>query len=275
LDSSLISAIKTDLFWLIIIAFFVSFLTSGFFAVGEYNIAFSLTALNASILLKENELKNFWNITLLFSAVILMMSYEIMIFLSPLLFTLVILRLNQAKDDSINVKLSLAVSAFCNAAGFGVSLISILFPRDPNNLASAMNLVPAIKTGLFIYLVLMGMIFLVYWLLKNEILKKILIILAGLISLIYLLNQNFWIAPSMYPHFKILSGLMLAIILTLTCGYSFFKLDYLPLRTIALFLLLALIIPFYFQLYDFYQWGRVFEHEVMSHRGLVAIENTR
>ena len=56
--SALLIQTKTCFFWLFVAAFSVSYLSSGFFAIGEFNIAYAMVAFCASILLKEKHRKN-------------------------------------------------------------------------------------------------------------------------------------------------------------------------------------------------------------------------
>jgi hypothetical protein len=44
---------KTELFWIFVAEFSVSYLCSGFFAIGEYNLCYSMAAFSAAIILKK------------------------------------------------------------------------------------------------------------------------------------------------------------------------------------------------------------------------------
>lgn len=71
-------------FWLMLIAFSATYLSSGFHANGEYNLTYAMVALCASIILKKS-ISNWLALVMLVAAFALIRSYEAMVYLGPLL----------------------------------------------------------------------------------------------------------------------------------------------------------------------------------------------
>ena len=263
--------IKSDLFWLFLLAFSVSYLSSGFCAVGEYNLDYAVTAFMASILLK-NQLSYFLGACLIGAAIISLLCYPAMIYLGPLLFIITLLHLLlDPKPKNFIIIFILIITLLLLATGFYFALMSILHPRDPANLASAMTLKSALKNSHYIYLTFIGVIFLFSLVpsLKN---KQYLIILALIVSLIYLLDEKFWLTPGMYYQFRTVAGLALFCILTLTAWLYFSNRNFTP--HIPVFIFIVFSIPFYIHLSRFHLLINVFSHEINSQSGIIPIEKT-
>lgn len=134
---ALIIQFRTPIFWLLVLAFSVTYLRSGFFAVGEFNTAYGLVALSISIILKKN-ISNIHNGFLLFSSFILIYSYESMLFLGIILLISCILRLFIERNDSFLTKLTLILSGCFFILSSFVGIRSTFFYRQ-DNLESTIN----------------------------------------------------------------------------------------------------------------------------------------
>ena len=95
--SALLLQFRTPVFWLLTLAFSVTYLRSGFFAAGEYNLTYALVALSVAILLKKDTTL-FQSLGLIGSAFILIYSYESMSFLGLFLFVTVAFKLYRRVD---------------------------------------------------------------------------------------------------------------------------------------------------------------------------------
>ena len=101
--SALLLHIRKNFFWLLALAFAVSYLSSGFFAAGEYNITYAMTAFCAAIILRKN-IGLTGAATLVVTAIALTRSYEAMVFLGPLLFSIAIIREIKGKEIAPSLK---------------------------------------------------------------------------------------------------------------------------------------------------------------------------
>ncbi|WP_338442404.1 hypothetical protein VZG28_05425 [Synechococcus elongatus IITB4] len=201
--------IKSDLFWFFSTAFSITYLTSGFFSIGEYNLAYALTAYCLAILLTDKKLNFFYLLGLVLSSLILVKSYESMVFLGPLLF-LFALRRYQATVSNLNrtnEKIVILTSSFLFLLSSSFAALSIVYPRDPSNLAAASNFSSLTTSSHFIFTFIFLLIYLLIdWLDKK--IRTIALICATLISLIYIQNAGLWNPPSMHYMFRTISGLV-------------------------------------------------------------------
>ena len=90
--AALVVQFRTSMFWWLTLAFSVTYLRSGFFAAGEYNLTYALVALSVALLFKKvsTPLHSLW---LMLSAFILIYSYESMSFLGLFLFVVAAVKL--------------------------------------------------------------------------------------------------------------------------------------------------------------------------------------
>lgn len=280
--SALLIQTKTCFFWLFVAAFSVSYLSSGFFAIGEFNIAYAMVAFCASILLKES-IGKIGGAALVLTAIILARSYEAMIFLGPLLSIICIFRLLRDTHESKYFKSALIVSAFLFAADSTLSLWSVMFPHNQYALAAATDLRPALKSEHFIYLASMGLLFLTSWFFNIRHLNKFVIGTALLVSITYVSNADYWDLPSLHYQFRIVSGGMLAIVIAFSAFHYFsFELNSkatgslnLTSTSIVVLLFVSLVYPFCCYTFGYIGWMKTFEQEVVSRTGMVPFENTK
>jgi hypothetical protein len=112
-----------------------------FFAIGEYNFAYSLVALSIAILAARAEITSFWGAVVLFAAICMIASYEALVFLGPLLAVLAYHRLGARQPLLTKVaKSSLVLCTICYLGAAIIAAYSIRHPRDPLNYASAVDL---------------------------------------------------------------------------------------------------------------------------------------
>ena len=91
-DGLLVALWRHRLFWPFAVIFAVTFLNSGFYSVGEYNLATALVALDAALLLR-GELRRASGLVLVVSAGMLVLSYQTMAFLGVVLAAMTVVRL--------------------------------------------------------------------------------------------------------------------------------------------------------------------------------------
>ena len=84
---ALFKQIKYQLFYTLLIAFSATYLSAGFFTIGEYNLTYALAAYCFSVLVQD-KLTHFDSVLIIFAATVLMRPYEAMIFLGPVLFVI-------------------------------------------------------------------------------------------------------------------------------------------------------------------------------------------
>jgi hypothetical protein len=278
---ALIVQLRYRLFWLFLAAFSLSYLNSGFFAIGEYNLAYSMTGLCAAILLKD-KLGVLGTILLILTSFLLTRTYEAMVFLGPLLFAIAISRVIIDKNsDSLYLRSAIVVSAFFFAASSAISAWSIMFPRYPPGLAGAMNLRLVIFSKQFIYLALMSIAFLICLVLKSNILRNVSFLLALIVSAVFIARPNYWFEPFMHFNSRFFSGLCLfaLILLMAVCFFYSKKKWYFDIQgnkspLIVLLIFITLSIQLFTYTSGFYVWAKNYEAEVLNRSGLVPIENT-
>lgn len=294
--AALMLQIKTNLFWLFVSAFSVTYLCCEFFAIGEYNLSYSFTALIASILLRDI-LGKFARIVLLLSSCFISLTYESMIFLGPLLCLIYVLRvLLMKKKLSLFLKIEIGLSLVFLITSAIISFGSIITPGPGQTKGALENTVSMLLNIHFIYLLLMGFLFTSSLFFKKT---RIIFFLAGIISIVYLMSPVFWITPQMNYLFRLLSGVSLAFIMVLSAVCYFlpridldiFQRDQrlvLHLKKIINIIniinsksnpipslvFITAIIPFYIQIIGFYNWGGVYEQEISTRMGFVSIRNT-
>lgn len=205
---ALIQHLQSRHFWTLLVAFSATYLSSGFFAIGEYNLTYALAAYCFSILLKD-KLTYSDSVLVVAAAISLTRSYEAMIFLGPTLFLFTARRLiNQESNQIIFEKLISLVLGFLFSSATAISAWSVLYPRDPANLAGAGNIFHIVKSGYFIFLILMISI---YFLIQITTKKTIatLVLVAAASTVYFIAEPKIWNSPSMNYGFRSISGLIL------------------------------------------------------------------
>ncbi|WP_295466048.1 hypothetical protein [uncultured Pseudomonas sp.] len=272
--------LKSSHFWTLLIAFSATYLSSGFFAIGEYNLTYALSAYCFSTLIKGS-LNRTDSILLILSAICLTRSYEAMIFIGPVLFALAAIKLNETAP-SINTrsKLTLFFLLFLFSAAVTVSASSMLYPRDPANLAAAGNILSTIKNKQFIFLILLTTTYFINQIPLQQ--AKPLTILLFLATVILVItSQQPWNSPSMNYTFRSASGLILCYVFAATLAIDIYKkyrnysLPQSKTKFTATISLIAFA-PLYFvsttHSIDFSNWIKRFEIEAQAASGWSPID---
>ena len=202
----------SDLFVWLLLAFCACFLSSGFFVIGEYNVAYALTALLFAVIYRTEPLRSDLLVMPLL-AVAAAASYESALFLAPLLLLPVVRELATRPHLETVERISLASTAIALIAGAGIAAASILSPRDAAVLAHAVDFKPLLRSAHFLYVsaVIAGFIIL-QWLHQPRWALLLFLTLAGL-SAAYLALPQTWITASRHYGFRTVSGLWLFVIL--------------------------------------------------------------
>lgn len=196
--------LQTVNFWRITTAYAITYIPGSLFAIGEFNICIAVNALIFSLLLLENDkmLKfRYAGALALFSAINIL-SYEGNIMIAPVAIFLIAWKIyyisrpdanaphmgtsygkytqkNRSKNSSKSSRFLLFLSAFFYLIAFIVALLSILFPRSPENASEAMR-IRSLAT--YLQLILVAYLPIVLSCLHGR--HKLIAIYAGIINLI-------------------------------------------------------------------------------------------
>lgn len=274
-------AARTQLFWPMTLAFSVSYLTTGFFAIGEFNLVYASSALCCVLLLRA-EFGIGAAVALVLCAFTLTRSYEAMVFLGPLLFVLSIRRL---LDDETRKRpwraVAIAAASFLFSAASALAAWSILNPRDPGNLAGATNFVRVIRSPHFAFVVLMLCAYGVLHLVRRPMHRAFPVLLAVVAAIVYLVNVRLWNTPQMHYAFRSVSGLLLFAVLSMAI-VPFFRVgrpkpaSSVPFScaVVALALFVGLSIPVLVNSIRFSAWMHDFESAAVGVEHWIPIDET-
>ncbi|UFS60788.1 hypothetical protein [Subtercola endophyticus] len=257
-------------FWMFVVAFAVTFLNSGFISVGEYNLAYGLVALSAALIIAAPG-HPVARVALLLSAVVLIASYESLVYLGPALIVLAIIH-----------RRALGRPWFWMLVGtYGLAVVYstywILFPRDASNFGSAADvLYPLHYDQAFGYSLLVAGLFVVLWLFAPPLVQRIgtVLMVAGCLFIVVAVP---WPEPWMHYASRALAGVALFVVL-LCVGFREVrpraKPDSRSLSIAALALLVALSIPFAYRTEAFTHWLAQFDAVTVQQGGLTALDST-
>jgi hypothetical protein len=181
--------INNRLFWLFLMAFTVTYLRSNFFAVGEFNITYGMAAFCASILLRQN-IPLGLSALLMFASLVLIRSYEMILFLGPLLAGLASWRLLKEKHDLALTRVCIIVSLSFFLISSYIGLQSVFFQR-PYDARSTANLGALTEIHL-LYLVTIPLMASVLATASGKICKCITFFLAGILVILYVIYTLRW-----------------------------------------------------------------------------------
>lgn len=278
--SALGQHIKTEYFWTLLVAYSATHLTSGFFSAGEYNLTYALTALCFALINKEKP-SALSSIALIFSAFAITLTYEATAFLGPMLFVLGATKLlNSDENQSPIYRISLVVACFFFAASSAIAVWSIIFPRDPANMAGAANVALLIESNHFIYLAAMIFIFFISPLFSKEF-RYLICLVPIVLGGTYILDSSFWNSPEKNYAFRSLSGLILFLVLSYAMLASAISQKWprregsdLCIITASSILFATLAAPMAIQTYHFSVWIKRFEKTVTNTSNWVHIDRT-
>ena len=173
---------KSEIFWLLLLGFVVSYLRTNFFAAGEFNITNSLVAMSLALLAQKSlSLRDV--LALLTISFVLIRSYESMLFFGPFLSFAAVNRFFSAgKDDLLTGILLWACSASLAYGGY-LSAQSAFFIRS-YDVDSTLN-ITAFKEFHLAYLVAIFLIAAALCLNINRAKKMALSMTGILVSVLY------------------------------------------------------------------------------------------
>ncbi len=217
--SALLISFWSEWFWYFCLAFAVTYLTAGFFSVGEYNLAYAAVALAAAILLGERI--GFWRLlTLLSMAFLLTRSYEAMVFLGPLLFAMSIYRAHIDEELPISARGGLVLAAFLFAVAAAIAGWSILFPRDPVNLAGAEDLMAVVEQKFFIWVAVEVVVSAILLLNVRVRVTWVFLVVGVVFDALLLFRVGWTSSPDGNYKFRAVAGLLLFVVLAWMAAVS-------------------------------------------------------
>lgn len=270
---------RDGLFWIFLIAFSVAYLLSGFFAIGEYNIAFGLSALCASILTRDY-LTTFGAGFLLALAFLLTLTYESNVFICPLLFGLAGLRIAADNSASPVTRILIAASAFCFAAAAIISGFIILFPRSAVNLHDALDMSKVIHEYRFEYTAFMLCAAILIAPLPSWRFLTIAAISISIIATCAWFSSRAGDYPSLSYNSRSIAAFLLFVSLAWAAWVTGARAANIGLATgtslaapLSVALLVGLGVPFIYDAIGFGRWLSVFEQMAAEAPSFVAIDN--
>lgn len=279
---------RNGLFWPFVMVFAVVYLNTSFFSIGEFNLAYSVVAYAMAILLGEDEIGIAMGSILLVLGLILTRSYEGLLFLGPLLYAVSVLRLVRESSQIVE-RIFLSIAAFLFAVAFAISLWSILFPRDPANLAGATNLASLISNKQWVLSALAAGLYLGMYLLSRY---KRLMWLCGVLSsfvIVLLFYPGFYATPFQNYSMRAFGSLVMFCAFSLMVIARFRVigpdmacqakeaggLKAVLFRLLPILMLTALIIPDIHHTLGFRRFIHMFKEATDSQVGIQAAESTK
>jgi MFS family permease len=281
--AALIQQFRSKLFWFIALAFCVTYLCTGFFAVGEYSLAYAACALCVATLLRPT-LGWLDNALLFASALLLTHTYESMVFMGPLLATACILRAIRENDLNKGARAAVLISALLFLIGAGLSAWSILHPRVPANLAHAARVGHTLKSGQFIYAFVSVSLYTLLMMCWVPRWHKGILAIGCLMAALFLAFPHAWFSPASHYQSRALSALMLFGTLSAAIYDFFFGKASAPHQDATtqepypaaaiLILMVSLCIPYWSTVSGFSAWARDFENASAEVTGIVPLDKT-
>lgn len=212
---------------LVPLAFSVTFLTTGFFAISEYNVAFALHVWVISFLLRDKLSK--WQKGLLaFALVMSVAAYESAVFIAPLVATLTIVRTLRPGflgfDAPVLTKKQALGALVTTASSFLLAVFSVLFPRDPINLGNAGTGLLYSFGGAFIQVAVL--LLLTYGLLifsRNRNIRAAGLGISAAVFMILAIQESFSVTPSENYQARVAATLLLGAAVVLVCWGEYQK----------------------------------------------------
>ncbi|MGQ0580952.1 MAG: hypothetical protein ACT4O6_03390 [Reyranella sp.] len=147
----------------VVAAIAVVFMTTSFFIVGEYNTAYALTILVAIRLATAERLTFFDSLVLAALAFLAMRTYEVMIYLGPLLAAMIFWALHRAPSRPILPTALHVAAAGMFLAGMVVAIGSILTPYSEEHLSDTIATATNFWQNLQFDMVLLAALIVVVW----------------------------------------------------------------------------------------------------------------
>ncbi len=188
----------SPLFWLFVLAFSWVYLMSGFFAIGEYNVAYALVAAAAAILMVPTITLGD-GIVLCTVAFLGTRSYELMVLAGPML---ALGCLGRLRTDGSRIRVGarwlIRASAGLFVLGAAFALVSILYPRDPATFASSTRGPALLFSSQIFYVSSLTCLALVASLSRRpRWLGAVLMVMGAVLAVAYLTKDAFRVYPSL------------------------------------------------------------------------------
>lgn len=276
---------RSNLFWFFLVAFSVTYLRSNFFAAGEFNTTYGMTAFCAAILLRE-KLNFFLAILMLFTSFLLTHSYEATLFLGIFLSSLTAIRIFKLSTDIKPVRVVLIMCFLVFLISIYIGARSVFLERSYNG-ASTANL-SALTELHFLFLALLPL--LIFSLASNyfQHFKFLILIGVGLFVFVYLFYTFRWdqsnISYGFYSYaYRALCCFLLFFILSITCVFKFwperlkansFSSSNIYLSIAATMLFTSMAYLMFYHSYGYYKWLKSFEKEAIALKINTSIDKT-
>nr|WP_047169034.1 hypothetical protein [Sphingomonas sp. Y57] len=276
---ALVRLYRDPAFWLVFLLFCIVYFNVGFFAIGEYNLAYALVALALAILTGRARIGSSWAIVALLAGLGLLAAYEAMLYLGPLLCLAGIVRLWKGGEPPAT-RAVLLVAILIYAAGAGVALHFVLNPGHPEQLAAAMAFFAAMHNRLLALSVAfaIGWIALaapVDWVRRGG-------FVVAIACLVGLVLPGSWPWPHQHYEARTLVGLtlfgfggLLALRFVGTARWPSLVRPHRRAPIAALLFFAALAVSNLVYTLDYRAHLALFRDEVRSRSGLVPVEDTR
>ncbi len=282
--TALLIQFRTPVFWLLTLAFSVTYLRAGFFAAGEYNLAYALVALSVAILLKKDTTP-LQSLGLILSAFILIYSYESMSFIGMFLFVVVVVKLYRRLDlRSLNTYTLAACACMYLFASYA-GVYSTFFNRAVD-LQATLNYGALFEPHIFYLWFMIACTSIAMVGSNAHSLKFLATAAAALASLFYLAFIFRWDTSKIsYGYYSysyrswgafMLLGVFVIAWLTIEFGNRFKHAVatkvMAPLCCIAILVFVIQSAPLLFHTVGYYRWLKQFEAAAISAQGLVPID---
>ncbi len=205
---SLIILATDSFFWPFVLLIAVVYLNTSFFAIGESQVAYSITACCMAILLSSRPINLPRGIILLALSFLVTRTYEALFFLGPLLSLMTAARLREASNQRpVGFLLWGAIILFLAASV--IAALSVLKPVAPDSLADALRLSIIYRDRQLLLSFALSLIYLIYVFLGNwkEINYPCAIATAATLSLLALPAN--WALPRYYYDCRVMVALWL------------------------------------------------------------------
>lgn len=265
-------------FGALLLAFSVTYLSSGFFAAGEYNVAYAMAAFCASLLCSERRDMPSC-VALVATAFVLTCSYEALVFLGPVLAAMALYRYSAERRAGHVARWFFLVAAVLFVIAACISLRSILFPRSLENSSSAMEISPQLKKNHSVYMALILIAYVVSSLADKKVVIKAAVGISIVLSLVYLASPSMWLVPGRSYAFRAVSGIYMFVVLASIAAHFFLArrkaraLAISPYSSaIAAIFFVTLCVPSYMKTLAYYGWAKRFEAAAIEAQSWVPVD---
>ncbi len=291
----------TPLFWPVLVVFSIAYFNSSLFAIGEYNLAFAITAAVFAILIQPGALAARDGAILVACSIISARCYESFVFLGVLLIGMAANRIFITRTASGHAPRTGARSTgeliwlgtamvFLSCAVF-LSGWSVFFPRDPGNLAAAADILGQLRNPQLAISLAVGSLYGLqllasHWLSRTAQALSAIGLAGGLIFALAFLDPDNWSMPHHYYGNRTLCGVVVFAGLGAIAIWHFWRSRHAEagaasritasrsLWVLPSLLFGALLVPNLVHTYGFHDYLGRFQAELASRKGFVRIDST-